>query len=497
MSALISALLAVTLGLPIAPARPVAPPQTAPALEGTVVSTRKVEVRVALDNDLYPRFGDAVEIFEEVPGVGPVSIAGTWAVVDVVPGKITVASFDRSVTAKVGQRVRIATREPRSEAQVVAGLEMLQAAGAGDLAAVRSALAAGVEVDARGRFGLTALGEAAGGGNLELVHVLLDAGADPNARGFGGMPVIAAAFDDRTGATLAALLDAGADPRAAGPMDLTLLHGAAMTGNRRAVVLLARAGADLEARTSDTPASDSVPPEMLGATPLFQAVAGGWPAAASALIALGADTGVANAQGITLTELAAQQGYEIPDRPSAVRDTVEELTMELESAITYPGVSVEEIAVLLRVGAQPNRTATVVYPALTTLIASPAEGLDVSRAAELLIDGGADLAAPGQEGRSALHWAAAVGNLEVARLLIDRGAPLDAQVERGFSEAGNTALMLAVRSRNLDVAELLLDAGADRTLRNEGGDTALDLADEADRVAVEALFRARPPSQRR
>ncbi len=52
----------------------------------------------------------------------------------------------------------------------------------GDLALVRSLLAAGADVNAANRFGVTALHEAATVGQADIVSALLKAGAKPNAR---------------------------------------------------------------------------------------------------------------------------------------------------------------------------------------------------------------------------------------------------------------------------------------------------------------------------
>lgn len=60
--------------------------------------------------------------------------------------------------------------------------DLLAAAAAADVEAVRRALAAGAEVDAENRYGRTALSLAAGGGHLDVVRVLLERGADPSRR---------------------------------------------------------------------------------------------------------------------------------------------------------------------------------------------------------------------------------------------------------------------------------------------------------------------------
>ena len=70
-------------------------------------------------------------------------------------------------------------------------------------------------------------------------------------------------------------------------------------------------------------------------------------------------------------------------------------------------------------------------------------------------------------GYTALMMAAIYGHLDVARRLIQGGARVDAQDDRGV-----TALMLAAKYRQLDIARLLLDAGADGRIRDDLGRTA-------------------------
>ncbi len=62
------------------------------------------------------------------------------------------------------------------------GASLIQATREGNLAKVKSALAAGVDVNSTTDYGATALFFACDRGNLEIVEVLLDNGADPNIK---------------------------------------------------------------------------------------------------------------------------------------------------------------------------------------------------------------------------------------------------------------------------------------------------------------------------
>jgi len=84
------------------------------------------------------------------------------------------------------------------------------------------------------------------------------------------------------------------------------------------------------------------------------------------------------------------------------------------------------------------------------------------------------------EGWSALHYAAAGPEPEFVRLLIEKGAPLDAR-----SPNGTTPLMMAARYGSEASVDLLLARGADPKLRNQRDLTAADFArmDERDSLA--------------
>jgi ankyrin repeat protein len=70
---------------------------------------------------------------------------------------------------------------------------LLDAAGAGDLARVKSLIAAKADVNAKDEYGLTALILASMGGHLDVVRALLAAKADVNAKSnHGGTALILA-----------------------------------------------------------------------------------------------------------------------------------------------------------------------------------------------------------------------------------------------------------------------------------------------------------------
>lgn len=90
----------------------------------------------------------------------------------------------------------------------------------------------------------------------------------------------------------------------------------------------------------------------------------------------------------------------------------------------------------------------------------------------------------------ATHLAAGPTPVDIAELLIDKGAKVDEK-----SEAGVTPLMVAAGHNNAPMIGLLLGKGANPALKNNVGKTALDVAREArNEVAISALqLLATPP----
>jgi len=111
---------------------------------------------------------------------------------------------------------------------------------------------------------------------------------------------------------------------------------------------------------------------------------------------------------------------------------------------------------------------------------------DVERLRELL-DGDPSLAAAfSADGFTALHFPAFFGGVGAARLLLDRGADVDAH-GRGWMTG--TPLSSAAAGSHTDVARVLLDAGADPDARQASGWTPLhSAAHNGDLELVELLL---------
>ncbi len=93
-----------------------------------------------------------------------------------------------------------------------------------------------------------------------------------------------------------------------------------------------------------------------------------------------------------------------------------------------------------------------------------------AEAIEWLLAHGATINRSGPEW-SALHYAVFAGHEQLSRLLVDRGADINAR-----SPNGSSVLMMAAREGHQSLARLLLERGADPDATNEHGDDALDWA---------------------
>ena len=88
-----------------------------------------------------------------------------------------------------------------------------------------------------------------------------------------------------------------------------------------------------------------------------------------------------------------------------------------------------------------------------------------------------------RNGRRALNWAALTDHPEVIRLLLARGAQLEA-----LNLTGNTALHHAAEAGSLNAARALLIAGADLQAINADGNRPIDIARANQRLEVVTLL---------
>ena len=264
---------------------------------------------------------------------------------------------------------------------------LLDAVRAGDTASVRVLLAQGADVNAAEADGTTALHWASYRDDATTVERLLSAGADVEAANrYGARPLSLAAAGGYA-QTLAALLEAGADPTlmtAGAPPILS----AARTGNVEAVRVLARHGADVNAKET-----------LRGQTALMWAAAEDHPAVAQALIDLGADVN-ASSDSDGLERLEARRRDE--DATFNLRNPEGGFTPLVFAARQG---ALETARVLVASGANVHETALAGSSALLIAINNYHYEL-----AAFLVDSGADPGATDPDGYTALHAAVRAEN---------------------------------------------------------------------------------------
>lgn len=413
---------------------------------------------------------------------------------------------------------------------------------------VRLLIDAGIDVNEADEGGCTPLHAACGVvDRADLVSMLLEAGADPTTIDDQGLTPLELAVSagsvesttlfadhlrpadpETAGRALATAqmiracmyddVDAvaglvSADPRLLGQRDIqgnTPLHVAAETGSARVVEYLLGAGAEVSALSDD------------GSPPLLRALRGrlGLPRALFG--------GISGRQMQELLEEDADfaQWLQSADDREKQADRVVELLLEAGADANaaddggYVAMTVaaeladwDLVECLLRHGAAIDGPVgrSLLICALQTpeaLAGLEASGVDTRALAAAVstqiglmhvymswdspqaiaawLALGVDVNARGGDGSTMLHWAARLGQAEIAELLIEHDANINA-----IDNEGNTPLHGAVWERQPDMVRLLIEHGADPLLANTEGHSSLYYAaahrgEEMTRILLEA-----------
>ena len=367
-----------------------------------------------------------------------------------------------------------------------------QAARSGDAAAVRTLIQQRVDVNAPEVDGTTALHWAARSGDVELVAALLRAGAKPNpANRYGVTPLLLAASNGHA-PVVDALLKAGARADAAGPEGETPLMLAARSGNVAAVNLLLEAGADVRAKE-----------QWQGQTALMWAAAENHGAVVAALAARGA-------------EVNGRSNVLEPPTRDILDFRTDKNGQALQTLLTtFPRGGLTPLLFAARQGSIDGARALIEAGAdlnladpegITPVVLAVRNGhYDL---AALLVEKGANVNAGDRVNRTPLYMAVdmhtldwiqnrpapksedAIDSVDLARLLLERGANPNAQLsanppgwkgdaiaaQNTFGTvvgAGTTPFVRAAKNADLALMQLLLEKRADPTIATRNGTTAL------------------------
>ena len=402
---------------------------------------------------------------------------------------------------------------------------IVQAAQARDAARVRALIGEGVDVNAVGEDGTTALHWAVHNDDAALVDALLHAKANARATNdLGATPMSEAAVTGDV-AVIAALLKAGADPDSTSAQGQTALMVLARTSNVAAARLLIRSGAKVNAAE-----------KLRGQTALMWAAAESQPAMIRELLAHGADVNAATpvnesqrqvsgepraqyrpAGGFTALMFAARQGclecakllvgkgarvdYTDPEGVTPLILAVNNFYFDTGAFLLDKGAnpnlwdwwgrtalycavdlntiprggradlpsldkvtSLEMIERLLKAGANPN---------LQLKLLPPYRAVGADRGADTMLS----------IGTTPLIRAAKAGDVESIRLLIKYKALPDLPNSLGITPImaaagiGSTTIDIRARFRNeghcIEAGRLILAAGANVNATRDNGQTAL------------------------
>ncbi len=334
---------------------------------------------------------------------------------------------------------------------------------------------------------------AANDGNIDAIKKHLAAGADVNASDRNGVTPLRYAVVQDHGELVELLIAEGADVNATDENGATPLHMAATQGHKEIAMLLIAEGADV-----DWPSDDK-------STPLRYAAVRGHTELVELLIAEGADVNASDENGATSLHMAAARGHkEIAKLLIAEGADLGWPANDQSTPLHYAAVRShgELVELLIAEGADVNATAKNGATPLSAAASSGHLGV-----AELLIAEGADLDLTTDDEHTPLHYAASEGHVEVVELLIDKGADMSLHgknevsllhlaLHQGHNEViklfiakgadavskcgscGLSPLATAAANCGREVVNLLIDKGADVNEKGEEGLTALHTAAE-------------------
>ncbi|XP_067996185.1 ankyrin-3 isoform X17 [Melanerpes formicivorus] len=320
---------------------------------------------------------------------------------------------------------------------------------------------------------------AARAGNLEKALDYLKNGVDINISNQNGLNALHLASKEGHVEVVSELIQRGASVDAATKKGNTALHIASLAGQAEVVKVLVTNRANVNAQSQN------------GFTPLYMAAQENHLEVVKFLLDNGASQSLATEDGFTPLAVALQQGH----------DQVVSLLLENDTKgkVRLPALHIaarkddtKAAALLLQNDHNAdveskmmvNRTTESGFTPLH--IASHYGNINV---ATLLLNRGAAVDFTARNDITPLHVASKRGNANMVKLLLDRGAKIDAKTRDGL-----TPLHCGARSGHEQVVEMLLDRGAPILSKTKNGLSPLHMATQGDHLnCVQLLIQHNVP----
>jgi len=235
-------------------------------------------------------------------------------------------------------------------------------------------------------------------------------------------------------------------------------------GDVQAVKLFVAAGMDPNAKDDDNN------------TALMNAIAEHRIDVVNVLLGAKADVNEKNGGGATALDWAAARGQLDTVRLLLDKGANQNAVNEAVVAAAQAGHA-DIVRVLLDKGAKAHEVGARALLAAAGSTVVGAEDRNLSETVRLLLRLGVDVNAKDNEGWTALLMAADQDRTSVAQALLEGGADVNARCAcPGYLSGGWTALMIAARDGHVGMVKMLVANRADVAIRNNGGETALTVA---------------------
>ncbi|KAM8764051.1 ankyrin-2 isoform 4-T4 [Rhynchonycteris naso] len=308
---------------------------------------------------------------------------------------------------------------------------------------------------------------AARAGNLDKVVEYLKGGIDINTCNQNGLNALHLAAKEGHVGLVQELLGRGSAVDSATKKGNTALHIASLAGQAEVVKVLVKEGANINAQSQN------------GFTPLYMAAQENHIDVVKYLLENGANQSTATEDGFTPLAVALQQGHN-----QAVAVLLENDT---KGKVRLPALHIaarkddtKSAALLLQNDHNADVQSKMMVNRTTESGFTPlhiAAHYGNVNVATLLLNRGAAVDFTARNGITPLHVASKRGNTNMVKLLLDRGGQIDAKTRDGL-----TPLHCAARSGHDQAVELLLERGAPLLARTKNGLSPLHMAAQGDHV---------------